>query len=137
MRFEWRSLRVGELDHELFWLCVTVTGAALLWCWLALALPWPRCTFLGLTGFPCVTCGATRAALSLLHADPAAAWRFNPLATITICGVGLFDVYAAAVLTMRARRLRVSVSSEASRKVLLGAVAVVAFANWVYLLRAS
>ncbi len=105
-----------------------------MWCWLAFGLAWPRCTFHALTGIPCVTCGATRAALSLFHADPAAAWRFNPLATIAICGVGVFDVYAAAVLAMRARRLRVRLSSAASRRVVAGAVVAVALLNWAYLL---
>jgi hypothetical protein len=136
MRFVWRPLRAGELDHELLWLCVTIAGAALMWCWLALALPWPRCTFHALTGLPCVTCGATRAALSLLQADPAAAWRFNPLATIAICGIGVFDAYAAVVLATRARRLRVRLSSPAPRRALLATVATVALVNWGYLLLA-
>jgi hypothetical protein len=136
MRFEWRSLRAGEPDHELIWLSVTIAGAALMWCWLTLALPWPRCTFHALTGLPCVTCGATRAALSLLQGDPAAAWRLNPLVTVAIGGVAVFDIYAAAVLAARSKRFRLRLPSAASRRVFVSGLAAVALINWVYLLRA-
>jgi hypothetical protein len=40
----------------------------------------PPCLFRSLTGVPCPTCGATRAALALARLDPVAAWISNPLA---------------------------------------------------------
>jgi hypothetical protein len=42
----------------------------------------PGCPFRELTGLPCLSCGTTRAALSLLGGDLAAALRFNPLASV-------------------------------------------------------
>ena len=135
MRFEWRPLRAGEPDHELIWLCVTVAAAALLADWTLAGLSLPRCTFRAVTGLPCLTCGATRAALSLLHGEMASAWRFNPLATLAMGGVGVFDVYAAAVLTFGAKRIRMSFPSRRAWAITLGGGTALALANWVYLLR--
>jgi len=137
MRFEWRPLRAGEPDHELIWLCVTVASAVLLATWVLAGWPFPRCNFRALTGVPCLTCGATRAALSLLHGEWASAWRFNPLATLAMVGVGVFDAYAAAVLAFRAKRLRVRFPSRRVWKFTLGLGALLALANWVYLLQAD
>ena len=135
MRLRWHRLRSGELDHELIWLLVSVTAAALAALWFALSLPWPRCTFLALTGLPCVTCGATRAAMAFLYGDLAAAWHFNPLASVLLGALALFDLYAAAVLITRAPRLRISLTSRLAPR-LVAAVAIFAgLLNWGYLLR--
>lgn len=132
MRVYWRRLRPSELDHELLWLAVSVTSAALGAAWLALQLPWPGCNFRMLFGIPCFTCGATRAALALLNGDLAHAWTWNPLATVTMLGVALFDVYAFAVLVLRRPRLRVDLSS--AKWLLVGLVVAAAGLNWAYLL---
>ena len=42
----------------------------------------PSCPFRSLTGIPCPSCGATRAALALSRLDLVAAWISNPLVTI-------------------------------------------------------
>jgi len=52
----------------------------------------PSCFFRELTGFPCVTCGGTRAAVALLSGDFAGALHANPLvaaAVIVLVGGGL------------------------------------------------
>ena len=132
MRVYWRRLRPGELDHELLWLAVTVTSAALGAAWLAFGLPWPRCNFRALFGIPCFTCGATRAAVALLKGDVSAAWIWNPLAVLAMLAIALFDIYALGVLISRAPRLRVDIGRW---KWLLVIVVVAAAAlNWLYLL---
>ncbi len=135
MRVEWRRLRAGELDHELIWLLVTGSAAVLGFSWLALGLPWPTCSFRALTGWPCVTCGATRGALAFLHGEFAEAWRFNPLVFLGICAVIVFDLYALVVLTTRSRRVRVSLPRAGARKVVVAIVLLVGLANWLYVLR--
>ena len=72
----------------------SVRELALLWCaaalgTLALTPLWPTlvrllrpCTFRALTGWPCPTCGTTRAALAVLAGDLGAAWAASPLATL-------------------------------------------------------
>jgi hypothetical protein len=135
MRFQWRRLRPGELDAELIWLCVTLASAALGSIWLALHLPVPRCTFLTVTGFPCVTCGATRAAMALLRGDLAAAFWLNPLVLVGMAAVALFDLYALTVLLARAPRLRVAFSTRRARPLLVAISCAVLLLNWIYLLR--
>ena len=132
MRVYWRRLRPGELDHELVWLAVTVAGAAVGAAWLAMHLPWPRCNFRALFGIPCVTCGSTRSALALLHGDFAGAWNWNPLATLAMLAVLLFDVYALGVLVGRAPRLRIDAGR--AKWPLVAIIAAAGAANWLYLL---
>src|SRR5690349_6936182 len=98
MRIELRRLRASEPDHELIWLAVSVGAAIGVVAWLGLQLPWPVCTFRQLTGLPCITCGATRASLALLHGDLAAAWRLNPLVCAGAWMIACFDLYALVVL---------------------------------------
>ena len=134
MRLHWRRLHPRELDHELVWLCVTVAAAALGVVWLALGLPWPRCGFLAVTGLPCLTCGATRAAVAFLHGSVLEAWRFNPLVSVGLAGIAAFDLYALVVLVSGARRIRVTVTQPRGRRVILGVLGCVAAANWAYVL---
>src|SRR5689334_261690 len=98
MRVQWRPRFAGEPDHELIWFAVSVTSIAGASVWLTLSLPWPHCLFLAFTGFPCLTCGSTRALIEFLRGDFFGAFRWNPLALVAFCGVILFDFYAAVVL---------------------------------------
>ena len=134
MRVQFRRLRPGELDHELLWLLVSVAAAGSMALWLALHLPWPLCTFRSITGLPCFTCGSTRAGIAFLQGDLGMAWRFNPLMSLAMGGMALFDLYALGVLLTGAPRLRIALSRFSARGVvaLLGAAALV---NWIYLLR--
>ena len=132
MRVYWRRLRPGELDHELVWLLVSVTSAALAVAWFAMHLPWPHCNFRALFGIPCFTCGSTRAALGLLQGDLVGAWAWNPLATVVLLAIALFDIYAVAVLVSRAPRLRIAFAG--AKWPLLGLLFLGAALNWVYLL---
>jgi hypothetical protein len=129
--------RAGELDPELLWLAVSLGGVVAAGLWLAVGLPWPHCLFLALTGHPCVTCGATRAAIQFLHGHLYEAWRWNPLLFVFFCGVALFDAYAIVVLTTGARRLRVlGVTPREKNFIRLLAVTLLAM-NWLYLLAQS
>ena len=132
MRVYWRRLRAGELDHELLWLAVSVTSAALGAVWLAMQLPWPRCNFRALFGIPCVTCGSTRAAVALLNGDVSAAWMWNPLAMVGMLAIAVFDIYALAVLLSRAPRLRMRFGRWKWPLLLL--VFAAGGLNWIYLL---
>ena len=134
MRLLWRPPAPREADPELIWLGISVAavgGAAL---WLALSLPWPRCPFLALTGFPCLTCGATRSALVFLQGDFLASWRWNPLGFAALCGLVVFNLYAAIVVVSRTPRVRI-VDWTVREKNAVRIVAVVLLAvNWIYLL---
>src|SRR3954462_15289451 len=106
MRLVWRRITPGEFNHELVWLPVSVAAAVVGPIWLCFGVPMLRCPFLAITGYPCLTCGATRSAIALGHGNVPAAWLWNPLALVALCAVALFDGYAAVVLITRAPRLR-------------------------------
>jgi uncharacterized protein DUF2752 len=134
MQLIWVRPSKRTIDYELVFLVATVGGAAGAASWLWLGLPWPHCAFLALTGRPCVTCGATRAALQLAHGHLAAALRFNPLVTLGYLAIALFDLYALAVLVARAPRLRAECFSNGEKiAIRIGVIALLAL-NWSYLL---
>ena len=129
-----RRVQPGELDHELLWLGASLGGLAVAAIWLGLGFPWPRCTFLALTGHPCLTCGATRATIQFLHGHFAAALRWNPLVFVSLWAIVFFDAYAAIVLVMRWPRLRVVGLTKKERNFIrFGVIALLAL-NWIYLL---
>jgi Protein of unknown function (DUF2752) len=137
MQLVWRPLAPRETDHELVWLTVSSGGLVLAATWLALKLPWPICLFHALTGRPCMTCGASRSAIAFFHAHFLAAFEWNPLAFLFYCGVTLFNIYALAVLVMRAPRLRIARVTAAERKFVRVSVIALLLLNWAYLLLAS
>ena len=134
MRLVWRKLAPGEFNYELVWLAVSVAAAVSGAIWLRLGLPMPHCPFLAITGYPCLTCGATRCSIALLNANLATAWHWNPLAFVALCGLALYDLYAAIVLLGGLPRARLvdwtAMEKNAAR---IGVVALIVV-NWVYLL---
>ena len=133
MQLVWRPLAPRELDRELLWLAVTLGGLLYATVWFALGLPWPICWFHALTGHPCATCGATRAAIAFFRGEFFGAFHWNPMAFFTYCGIALFDAYAVGVLITRSRRLRASFTSR-EKQILRVSVVIVLLLNWVYLL---
>jgi hypothetical protein len=134
MQLHWRKPAPQELDYELLWLTVslgTFLGLAL---WLAAGLPTPHCAFHSLTGLPCLTCGATRAAWQFLHGHFAVSLRFNPLAFFAYCGIAAFDLYALVALLLRAPRLRLINFTPNERIFLRSCAVALIAANWLYLL---
>ena len=94
------------------------------------------CPFRQITGWPCPTCGATRALAALTQGKLIAAFSFNPL----VAAVSLFLV-AAGILSLAGRALRVELSTPRPgpalhRLLRAGAVGVI-LANWTYLILRS
>jgi len=134
MQIACRQLTVSEIDHELLWLSVSLGGLIAAALWFALHLPWPHCVFHELTGLPCVTCGATRAAMQFFQGNFRVALKWNPLAFAGLCAVSVFDVYAAIVLTTRAPRLRIAHLTSAEKNFLRMVLVALLALNWIYLL---
>jgi hypothetical protein len=130
----WRRLTPREIDHEVLWLWVTGATA----CWFALVMTRPEvrvplCVFKQITGWPCPTCGTTRAVLAALRADVPGAFAMNPLMTVMAMAAGAYLVYAAIVVGFRLPRFRPLPSPSAARLWRMAAIAVVT-ANWAYLI---
>ena len=134
MRITRRSPVPTGIDHELIWLAVSLASLGLAAGWFALGLPWPRCLFHDLTGFPCITCGATRSAIQFFHGHFLASWKWNPVVFIAICALSIFNTYAFVVLVWRAPRLRIEFQTTAERKYARILVIAALALNWAYLL---
>src|SRR4051812_48844362 len=130
MRLVRRQRSAAEFDHELVWLVISVAAFAGGAFWLWLALPGMRCPFLAMTGYPCLTCGATRCSIAFAHGHFATALGWNPLATIGLCGLVLFDVYAVLVLVARIPRLRVVEWTRREKTVARIVAVTFLFLNW-------
>jgi hypothetical protein len=134
MQLTRRRLAPGEIDHELIWLTVSIGSLATAVTWLGLGLPWPQCAFHNLTGLPCLTCGMTRSTIQFFHGHFFAALFWNPLVFAALCGLSIFDLYAFAVLVMRAPRVRLANFSSREKNVIRAAVVILLALNWIYLL---
>jgi hypothetical protein len=132
MQISSRRLAPKETDYELLWLGASVSALVAGVIWFALHLPWPVCIFHEMTGLPCVTCGATRAAIQFLQGHFLAAWIWNPLVFLVICCVAVFDAYALVVLITRAPRLRLIQFSQFEKRALRIAVICMLALNWLY-----
>jgi hypothetical protein len=134
MRFLWRRVPADTFDHELAWLGISVGTVACGAVWMALGLPWPRCLFRALTGLPCVSCGATRAAISFFQGNLSTAWHWNPLAFAAFCALIVFNLYAVIVIVGRTARLRIVEWTARERNVARMLIISLVALNWIYLL---
>jgi len=134
MRVVARRLEGREVDYELVWLSASLTSLGIAVAWFTLDLPWPVCIFHEITGLPCVTCGMTRCAIQFFHGHFLAALKWNPLVFTALCGIMAFDLYAFAILTTRAPRLRISFVTQRARTFVRVSVILALALNWIYLL---
>lgn len=133
MRWHWRRLHGTEPDYELLFGLVALASLAVGW----LAVPHLGnlpfgCVFKAVTGWPCPTCGGTRALAALAAGEVLQALRANPL----VCGAGLaagaWTPLALASAVFGWPRLRVSVGPRVAA-IARAAVATLAAACWLYL----
>ena len=92
------------------------------------------CVFRRVTGYPCLTCGSTRAAAALVSGHFAEAVRTQPLAVAAGMAAALALAVYAWLFIVRRRVFRVRLSSQ-EWKWLGAAALLLAVLNWVYLLR--
>jgi hypothetical protein len=93
------------------------------------------CWFRTITGFPCPTCGSTRAVVRLLHLDFGGALAYNPLVTAALLAAPLVGLL---YLVRRAAGRRSPFAALSRRSGWVALVLVVLLlANWAYVLRAE
>lgn len=79
------AVRVSRHERLTAWFFVIIGLGALFYLSyqpLRALIPMPPCPLYGLTGILCPGCGSTRALITLLNGDLAAAWRFNPMMVV-------------------------------------------------------
>jgi hypothetical protein len=95
----------------------------------------PRCIFHELTGIPCLTCGATRSAVSLSGFDLISSLMYNPLVPLFFIGVMALSLTAfAGVVFNKSLKLELT---PVQRKSIRITVICLIVANWVYLVAAG
>ncbi len=98
--------------------------------WIVAAGFLPACLWHEWTGWPCPGCGTTRAIVRLLHADPAGALAFNPLATSGVVAFVAGGLVAPVWLACGGQAPRVPTRPQPAWT---AALAVVFLANWAWL----
>jgi len=95
-------------------------------------LPVPPCVFHQLTGIPCLSCGATRAATAFFEGDFLAMLHHNPLIVVSAVGLVFFSLLKLSEFIF-GWSLRVGVSTMVATVIRVGAVIIIA-ANWMFLI---
>jgi len=92
------------------------------------------CVFHHLTGYPCLTCGGTRAVAHLLNGELGAAFCRQPLVTV-IC-VGIVPFLLLRVLLRRLGLGFASLLPPALRNkwIIIAVAAALVVANWIYII---
>ena len=126
----WRRLRGGEIDHEMLWLSVSVVSGGLAWLWIRLGWSGPVCPLHAFTGWPCLTCGATRAVRAVFRGNFLEAFCWNPLVIVGLSMVLLFDLYALIVVGFGLPRLRFEDMPQRIVSALRVGVIVAILINW-------
>lgn len=130
-RLRLRPATREERQLALLWFAAAAAAAVLRPVWIAAAPLLRPCTFRGLTGIPCPTCGTTRVARALLDLDLATAFAVNPLATVA--GVAFFAGGALALAWVLFRAPAVTLAGGLPRW-WVAVLAAVVLANWGYLI---
>ncbi len=95
---------------------------------------WPGCHFKELTGFPCATCGVTRAFVRGAHLDVADAFLVAPLGALAFYAMVLYSIVVLATwLVPSLPRPRITVTTAAGRWAARLALPVLVLSNWAWL----
>lgn len=129
-----RPLAPGETDYELILAGVTSGMAIVGLAWLHSRLASPLCPFAYLTGWPCMTCGGTRAVRALLGGDFVAALRFNPLVVMGISALMAMNLYAIVSVVFRLPRIRFGPFPEKLGNIFRVLIGSIILLNWIFLL---
>ncbi|MEE9555290.1 MAG: DUF2752 domain-containing protein [candidate division Zixibacteria bacterium] len=95
----------------------------------------PACVFHGITGIPCLTCGATRSVVSLSTFDLTSSFLLNPLLVIFIIGIIIFSSLHLAGFVFK-RKLNLELTPQEKKGIRIAVIALIAL-NWIYLVIAG
>lgn len=94
------------------------------------------CPFKAMTGFPCPTCGATRAFIHFAHLNLTEAFVMNPLISSAIILGIIISFYSLSVFFLSPIKLGIRLSKRENRAIRTGIIGVIIL-NWLYLIIAG
>lgn len=135
MRIQRNTREPGQIEFGIIYgsialLCVLAVK------YLPIAHLAPSCVFRGMSGFPCPTCGTTRALLSLAEGNFIDALTMNPLSVVVVSAAIASSLYGIVSLLFGIRRMTFSFSERESNGMRITAVMIMLL-NWGYLLYAQ
>ncbi|MEI7437009.1 MAG: DUF2752 domain-containing protein [bacterium] len=136
MQVKWR--RAQPHDQEPY-LALVLAALALLAIAIAhLPESWiPACKFHLLTGWPCPSCGMTRAMRLLVGGQLAEAFREQPLMVLLCCTAALVFLYSVTVSLLRQPRLRITAWPRAATLAVWALLLSLVLTNWWYLIHVA
>jgi Protein of unknown function (DUF2752) len=96
-----------------------------------------NCYFKKLTGYPCLTCGSTRAIRKLVVLRVRTAFWSNPLLTLWLIWSALYFFWAALVAVFKFPTPRVIYESKNERRAMAAIFVTLMIVNWIYLIQAD
>jgi hypothetical protein len=93
-----------------------------------------RCPMKYLTGYPCASCGSTRAFVAAGRLELGRAFRLNPLATVMFLFLGVASPWALLAAAFRLPVPRLRGWSTAARLTAAALIVAAILANWTFLL---
>lgn len=136
MKLKHIQRKKGELNLPLIYLMVGGACALFIYAlYLLKRLPQIPCVFKTVTGYPCPTCGSTRAVLDFFHLDIVSAFGWNPLVVLGGIFFIAWVLYGFYML-FSGKKVQVTLTKNESRFLRWGVV-ILFFLNWIYLIAAG
>ncbi|HPR64683.1 MAG TPA: DUF2752 domain-containing protein [Thermoanaerobaculia bacterium] len=117
----------------IFMAVVAAAGLFFLFIYPFLPLHVRHCVFHQMTGYPCPTCGSTRAALTLLHGHPIQALAYNPLAILSGMALGVWGMASFFFEILGKRRFKLEMSKKEGNLLRVSAILAILL-NWAWLI---
>jgi len=95
----------------------------------------PSCVFHSLTGFPCFTCGSTRAFSALIDGEFLDAFRLQPLFVVS-CFISVAYAVQAPLNLLVRKRISIELTNQ-DRFLIRCVLIVLIVINWAYLVKAG
>jgi len=116
-----------RLSIHFIWMFILMAVLAI-----ARFMPLNKCPFHAITGYPCLSCGATRAAEALFAGDFSGMIAYNPLIVLFCIGLFFFSLFKFAEFIFRFRIVMRIGNNYALAMRILAVIAVIA--NWAFLI---
>jgi hypothetical protein len=95
-------------------------------------IPHTQCVFHDITGYPCLSCGATRAAEALLDGNIPGMIYYNPLLVLFCAGLFFFSLFKLAEFIFKFR-VFIDVNRKTASLIRIGVIMSIV-ANWAFLI---